>query len=151
LRRLQLETITELQAPASKVFDFVADHTNAPQWQSGIDEIRRITPGPIGVGTEHELTRRFAGMKVVARNRFIDYEPGRFVAFELPSGKMTGVASYLVEPTGTNTCRLISKVDFEVAGLARFALPVLKLIFKRDDEKALAKLKVLMERRELLD
>ena len=31
---------------------------NAPQWQSGIDEIRRITPGPIGVGTEHELTRR---------------------------------------------------------------------------------------------
>ncbi|WP_258805750.1 SRPBCC family protein [Pseudarthrobacter sp. NS4] len=145
MRRLQLETITELQAPASKVFDFVADHTNAPRWQSGIDEIRRITPGPLGVGTEHELTRRFAGMKIVTRNRFIAYEPGRFVAFELPSGKMTGVASYLVEPTGANTCRLISKVDFQVTGLARFALPLLKLIFKRDDEKALANLKVLME------
>jgi hypothetical protein len=93
VRGLQLETITELQAPASKVFNFVADHTNAPQWQSGIDEIRRITPVPIGIGTEHELARRFAGMKVVTRNRFIDYEPGRVVAFELPSGKMTGVAS----------------------------------------------------------
>lgn len=145
LRRLQVESRIELQAPASKVFDFVADHTNAPRWQSGIDEIRRITPGPIGVGTEHELTRRFAGMKVVARNRFIDYEPGRFVAFEIPSGKMTGVASYLVEPTGANSCRLISNVDFQVAGLARFAIPILTLIFKREDEKALATLKVLME------
>lgn len=145
MRRLQLETRIELRAPASKVFNFVADHTNAPRWQSGLDEIRRITPGPIGVGTEHELTRRFAGMKVVARNRFIAYEPGRFVAFEIPSGKMTGVASYLVEPTGADTCRLTSNVDFQVRGLARFAMPLLTIIFKRDDEKALATLKVLME------
>lgn len=145
MRRLQLETRIELRAPASKVFNFVADHTNAPRWQSGLDEIRRITPGPIGVGTEHELTRRFAGMKVVARNRFIAYEPGRFVAFEIPSGKMTGVASYLVEPTGADTCRLTSNVDFQVGGLARFAMPLLTIIFKRDDEKALATLKVLME------
>ena len=145
MRRLQVESRIEMQAPASKVFDFVADHTNAPRWQNGIDEIQRITPGPIGVGTEHELTRRFAGMKVVARNRFVAYEPGRFVAFEIPSGKITGVASYLVEPTGANTCRLTSNVDFQVAGLARFAIPLLKLIFKRDDEKALATLRVLME------
>lgn len=145
MRRLELETHIELQAPASVVFDFVADHTNAPRWQSGIDEIRRITPGSIGVGTEHELTRRFAGMKVVARNRFIAYEPGHFVAFEIPSGKMTGVASYRVEPTGASTCRLTSNVDFQVAGLSRFAIPLLTLIFKRDDEKALANLKVLME------
>lgn len=145
MRRLQLETRTELQAPASKVFDFVADHTNAPRWQSGIDEIRRITPGPIGIGTEHELVRRFAGMKIVARNRFIAYEPGRFVAFEIPTGKITGVASYRVEPTGADSCRLISNVDFRVAGPARFAVPLLALIFKRDDEKALAALRVLME------
>lgn len=151
MRRLQLETRIELQAPASQVFDFVADHTNAPRWQSGIDEIRRITPGPIGVGTEHELTRRFAGMRIVAHNRFIAYDPGRFVSFEIPSGKITGVASYLVEPTGPNTCRLISTVDFRVAGLARFATPLLALIFKREDEKALASLKALMEDTRVVD
>jgi hypothetical protein len=145
MRRLQLESRTELRAPASQVFDFVADHTNAPQWQSGIDEIRRITPGPLGVGSEHELTRRFAGMKIIARNRYVSFEPGRFVAFEIPAGKISGVASYLVEPTGADTCRLISSVDFRVAGLARFATPLLAVMFKRDDEKALATLKVLME------
>ncbi|MFJ5958212.1 SRPBCC family protein [Paenarthrobacter sp. NPDC092416] len=145
MKRLQLETWTELQAPAAKVFNFVSDQTNAPRWQSGIDEIRRITPGPVGVGTEHELVRRFAGMRVVARNRFIEYDAGRFVAFEIPSGKMTGVASYLVKPIGPDTCRLVSTVDFKVAGLARYAVPLLTGIFKRADKKALATLKALME------
>lgn len=59
---------------------------------------------------------------------------------------MTGVASYLVEPTGSGTCRLTSNVDFQVGGLARFAVPLLTVIFKRDAEKALTALKLLMER-----
>jgi hypothetical protein len=146
MRRLQVETRTDLQAPAAKVFDVVADHTNAPRWQGGLDEVRRVTPGPLGVGTEHEFTRRFAGMRVTGRNRFIAFEPGRYVAFEIPSGRITGVASYLVEPTGATTCRLTSTVDFRVAGPAGFAVPLLTRVFKRDDEKALARLKELLER-----
>ena len=145
MRRLTIQTEIDLTAPAAEVFDFVADHTNAPQWQKGLHEVRRITPGPLGVGTEHEFARRFAGMRIVSRNRFIEYEPGRFVSFEIPSGKITGVASYRVEPTGTNSSRLISTVDFDVAGLARFATPLLALIFKRASEKDEAALKALLE------
>jgi hypothetical protein len=145
MRSLSIQTVIELKAPASEVFDFVADHTNAPRWQSGLHEVRRITPGPIGVGTEHEFARRFAGMRIVSRNRFIAYEPGRFVSFEIPSGKITGVASYRVEPTGTNTSRLISTVDFRVAGLAGLAAPLLALVFKRDFKKNEAALKALLE------
>jgi hypothetical protein len=142
---LSIQTRVELQAPASEVFDFVADQTNAPRWQSGLHEVRRITPGPIGVGTEHEFARRFAGMRITSRNRFIAYEPGHFVSFEIPSGKITGVASYRVDPTGANTSRLISTVDFRVAGPARFATPLLAQIFKRDIEKNMTTLKALME------
>lgn len=145
MRRLTIQTGIDLTAPAAEVFDFVADHTNAPRWQKGLHEVRRITPGPLGVGTEHEFARRFAGMRIVSRNRFIEYEPGRFVSFEVPSGNITGVASYRVEPTGTNTSRLISTVDFAVAGPARFATPLLALIFKRASEKDEATLESLLE------
>ncbi|MEO6201259.1 MAG: SRPBCC family protein [Cryobacterium sp.] len=145
MRRLTIQTGIDLTVSAAEVFDFVADHTNAPQWQKGLHEVRRMTPGPLGVGTEHEFARRFAGMSVVSRNRFIEFEPGRFVAFEIPSGKITGVASYLVEPTGANTSRLISTVDFEVAGLARFATPLLARMFQRASERDEATLKALLE------
>jgi len=145
MRKLNMQTRIDIDRPPGEVFDFVADQTNAPRWQQGLHEVRRITPDPVGVGTEHVFARRFAGMKIESRNRYTAYEPGRFVAFEIPSGKIAGKASYLVEPTGTNTSRLISAVNFRVSGLAGLATPVLARVFERDSRKNLAALKDLLE------
>ena len=53
--------------PAGEVFAFVPDQTNGPKWQAGLAEVRRVTPGPIGVGTEHVFVRRFAGRRSRSR------------------------------------------------------------------------------------
>jgi uncharacterized membrane protein len=147
MRGLNVQTRIDIDRPATEVFDFVADQTNAPRWQHGLHEVRRITPVPVGVGTEHVFARRFAGINIESRNRYTAYEPGRFVSFEIPSGKITGKASYLVEPTGDNTSRLISEVHFRVSGLAGLATPVLARVFERDSKKNVAALKELLERK----
>ncbi|HEX6513933.1 MAG TPA: SRPBCC family protein [Nocardioidaceae bacterium] len=136
----------DIQRPAGEVFDFVADQTNAPQWQRGLSAVRRVTTDPVGVGTEHVFERRFAGMKVESRNRYTRYEPGRLVSFEIPSGKMTGEASYLVEPTGTDCCRLVSEMHFDVSGPAALATPLLAHLLERDGKKNVTALKELLER-----
>lgn len=145
MRKLNMQLRIDIGRPAREVFDFVADQTNAPRWQKGLHEVRRITPVPVGVGTEHVIARRFAGMNIEARNRYTAFEPGRFVSFEIHTGKITGEASYLVEPTGANTSRLISEVNFRVSGLARMATPVLARMFERDGRNNLATLKELLE------
>ncbi len=145
MREFSLQTRIDIARPAADVFDFVADQTNAPRWQKGLHEVRRTTPGPIGVGTEHVFVRRFAGMKIESRNRFTRYDPGRFVAFEIPSGQITGEASYLVEPTGTDTSRLTSEVHFRVSGLAGLAAPLLARVFERDTKRDEAALKEVLE------
>ena len=145
MRKLNMQTRIDIDRPAAEVFDFVADQTNAPRWQQGLHEVRRITPGPIGVGTEHVFVRRFAGMNIESRNLFIAYVPGRFVSFKIPSGKVAGEASYLVEPTGANTSLLISEVHFRVSGLAGLATPVLARVFERESKKDEATLKDLLE------
>ncbi len=48
-RRIDIRTCLDIDRPAAEVFEFVADQTNAPQWQHGLHEVRRLTPGPIGV------------------------------------------------------------------------------------------------------
>jgi hypothetical protein len=145
MRKLNMQSRIDIHRSAGEVFDFVADQTNAPRWQKGLHEVRRVTPVPIGVGTEHVVARRFAGMNIEARNYYTVYQPGRFVAFEIPSGKITGEASYLVEPHGANTSRLTSEVNFRVSGLAGLATPLLARIFARDAKKNLAALKALLE------
>ena len=69
----------------------------------------------------------------------------RSVSFEIPSGKITGQASYLVEPTGETTSRLVSEVHFRVSGLAGLATPILARVFERDSKKNVAALKELLE------
>lgn len=134
------ESRLPIARPPAEVFAFVSDMTNAPRWQTGLDEVHRLTPGPLRVGTEHDFVRRFAGREVASRNRFVAFDPGRFVAFEFPEGRITGRGSYLVEPDGNGGSLLTSHVDLEVRGAMRLAQPALAWVLRRDvrrDDQAL--------------
>lgn len=101
---INVQSRIQIERPAGEVFAFVTDQTNAPRWQDGLTEVRRITDGPIGVGTEHVFVRQFAGRRIESRNRFTRLEPGRFVEFEVPQGWLTGTASYRVDPLPNGGC-----------------------------------------------
>ena len=142
-----IDVVTHLDVgrPAAVVFAFVSDQVNAPLWQRGLDEVRRTTDGPIGVGTEHVFVRRFAGRRIESRNRFVEFESGRYVAFEIPEGKITGRASYLVEPDGDVRCHVTSTMQFDVNGWMRFAEPLLARVLERDSRRDEQTLKRLLE------
>lgn len=135
----------EIDRPVEEVFAFVADQTNAPRWQTGLDEVRRLTDGPIGVGSEHEFVRVFAGRRVASRNRFVEYESGRYVAFEIPSGWITGRASYLAEASPTGGAVLTSRMQFRVRRPASLLEPILGRLLARDSRRDEARLKRLLE------
>ena len=143
---ISVETRIEIGRPAADVFAFVSDQTNAPRWQSGLDEVHRLTPGPIRVGSEHSFVRRFAGRRIESRNKFVAFEPGRFVAFDIPpGGGVTGEASYLVEPTSASTSALTSRVQLRFSGLGRLIEPFLGRVMRRDVERDDQVLRTLLE------
>jgi uncharacterized protein YndB with AHSA1/START domain len=141
---IDLQTTLEISRPVANVFGFVADQTNAPQWQGGLSEVRRLTEGPLGIGTEHEFVRRFAGREVATRNRFVSFEEGRYVEFEIPAGWLTGKASYLTEPSPNGTV-LTSRMQFRAHGPAALLEPVLARLLARDSRRDEARLKRLLE------
>ncbi len=142
---ISIESRIEFERPAGEVFAFVADQTNAPQWQDGLAEVRRVTDGPIGVGTEHVFVRRFAGRRIESRNRFTRFEPGRFVEFEIPEGRLTGTASYRVDPIASGACRLTSRMDFRIRGPLKVVSPLLARLLARDSRTDETTLKALLE------
>ena len=112
-----------------------------PQWQADLHEVRRLTDGPIGVGTEHEFVRVFAGRRLASRNRFVEFEPGRYVAFEIPEGWLTGRASYLAEPSPSGGTLLTCRMQFKVRRPGSLLDPILKRLLARDSGRADAQLK----------
>ena len=136
---------TDIARNPDEVFAFVADQTNAPQWQDGLERVDRVL-GPLAVGAEHVFVRTFAGRRIESRNRFVAYdEVARFVEFEIPAGSITGRASYLVEPYGDGASRLTSSMRFHVGGAWRLATPLLRCLMARDSTKDALRLKVLLE------
>jgi uncharacterized protein YndB with AHSA1/START domain len=139
-----VESRTSIDRAPAEVFAFVADQTNAPRWQQGLTGVRRLTPGPIGVGSEHEFVRRFAGRELRSGNRFVRFEPPRLVEFEIAEGWLSGRASYEVEPRGAAslvTCRM----EFCAARWGRVLEPLLARVLARDARRDDKRLKVLLE------
>lgn len=143
---IDVTTRVEIARPAQEVFDFVADQTNAPQWQTDLREVRRLTDGPIGIGSEHEFVRTFAGRRFASRNRFVAYEPGRYVRFEIPSGWITGTASYRTETATSAGTLLTSRMEFHVHGPLVLLEPVLSRLLAKDSRRDEQRLKSLLER-----
>jgi len=117
---------------------------NAPRWQRGLDEVRRTTDGPIGVGTRHTIVPTFAGRTLELSNKYTRCEPNKLIEFKI-WGTMRGQASYVVEPAGANLARLTSRIEMEVSSPFRLTAPLVAAILRRDVAAYLATLKELLE------
>ena len=142
---IDLETRVEIARPVQEVFAFVADQTNAPRWQTDLHEVRRLTEGPIGVGSEHEFVRTFAGRRFASRNRFVAFEPGRYVQFEIPSGWISGSAAYRTEASPSGGTVLTSRMEFRVRRPMSLLEPVLSRLLAKDSRRDEQRLKILLE------
>jgi carbon monoxide dehydrogenase subunit G len=56
------EGTTIIDRPIAQVFAFLADGTNDPKFSPRVQEIRKTTDGPVGVGTVFASTVKDAGM-----------------------------------------------------------------------------------------
>ena len=55
---IQFENTTIIHRPIEPVFAYLAELENLPQWNYALSETHKITPGPIGEGTEYRQQRR---------------------------------------------------------------------------------------------
>lgn len=58
----RFDVTTVIDRPIEEVFAFLADGENDPKFSPRVQEIRRTTDGPIGVGTRFASTVKDAGM-----------------------------------------------------------------------------------------
>ena len=60
--------------PIADVFAFLADGTNDAKFSPRVQSIRKVTDGPIGVGTVFESTVKDAGMKTNRRFELTEFD-----------------------------------------------------------------------------
>jgi carbon monoxide dehydrogenase subunit G len=144
-----MTTITEtvlIQRPPEDVFQFVTDLTKTTLWQTTIDELRQVTPGPMAVGTQAIDVRRFLGRRIESQWEVVEHDPPRRSAIRGISGPIPFTGTYTLEPVEGAT-RFTSTVDLDAHGFFKLAEPIFAGIARRELRSNLGHLKDLLEAR----
>jgi uncharacterized membrane protein len=137
------ERSVSINRPAADVFAFVADGTNAPEWRSGVVDIKRESGE--GVGTVYrQRVRGPMRRRIAADYEITVYEPSKKLEFKATAGPVRPTGGYQFHETSGKT-----KVTFwlkeELRGWKRFVLG--RSVQKSMDAemKALDRLKEVLE------
>lgn len=127
------------------VFLEVSNFLNYPEIFEHIEEMQKITDGPIDIGTRIQETRLIRGFKAHATLEIVTLEPSkRLVVKNEPSGLVI-LQDYVFEQTGQGTrVQLTSKV--KTKGLRNLLTkPVMTKILKKEDVENLEHFKKYIE------
>ena len=140
------EKIITINRPVAEVFAYVSDLPRGTEWQPGLMEVRRITQGPEGVGTQYNGVRKFMGRRMESVIEYTTYEPNKKLIFKSVSGNSPMVQSFLFEPTAEGT-KLTARLELQTSGLMGLAEPLIASSLKRDVDANYKILKNLLETR----
>lgn len=104
----QFEVTTEIDRPVEEVFAFLADGENDPRFSPRVQEIARVTEGPVGVGTVFRSTVKDAGVRTRREFRITEFEPPTRIRWTETSENLVTAeeGGYDLEPTGERTTRV---------------------------------------------
>jgi hypothetical protein len=128
------------------VFDFVATnaYTNHPRWEPEVVAIRRITDGPIRVGSRAVMVRREMGRTSETEYEVTELAHNRRIAFRHCTPHMDFAIAFSVLPRGEETCLAVD-VQAQPHGALRVLAPVMWRRMPRISRRIVNRLRVLLE------
>ena len=136
-------TVT-IQKPAEEVFAFLADFENIPKWNYAIEQTRKASAGPVGVGTRYRQTRSVPARSTEEFEVTV-LEPASRLAIHGQIGPFQATISYQLEPRAGATT-LVNNVELDQpSAMLRLVAPLATPKIKAAVAQNLGKLKLLLE------
>src|SRR5678816_1039399 len=99
-----MDDLVIINRPIQEVFAFITDHANDKYWKPFVTESRKISAGPIGVGTRFEIVTVAGGYRRSGEVEILEYEPGRMFSYRGHDSHFpfVGQIMFLTTPSGTH-------------------------------------------------
>lgn len=131
-------------ATPEAVFAYLADFTNAEEWDPGTVECTR-SGGDGGVGTTYHNVSEFMGRKTELEYTAEELDQPRFVHFIGRNEQFTGHDRIALAPSGEGT-EVTYDADFEFSGLSKLASPAVALYLPKLADKTVDQMRESLDR-----
>jgi hypothetical protein len=122
----------DIACPVGEVFDVVADQTNEPLYNPAMTASRRLTDGPIGVGTRFRSTVLTRGKPLDVEIETTGFERPSEIASRSVMGSSTVTGRLRFEPVPSGT-RLSWDWDVHIGAGGRVLGPLIAVIGRRQE------------------
>jgi uncharacterized protein YndB with AHSA1/START domain len=134
-----------IRAPPDKVFAYLDDPANAPEWAEGIVAIREIETTPGVVGSTFEVDIKEGGRVNTYQGVSLAYDPPRRMRDRMTRAGSTMEMQLDLEPAPEGT-KLTQAVEYELPGLMALMAPLVRFMLRKSLQKQTEKIKEVMER-----
>jgi len=137
---LKFENTIRIDRPAAEVFAFLSDFANIPRWNYFVLEVRKLSDGPIQVGTTYHQVRKTDEQDF----RIVELEPDHKVSVKtLPQSSPDLEMRFTLEEQGNST---LIRDEWQLdSGLPKLLERIGAGKVKSAVAENLAKLKMLLE------
>jgi len=133
---IRLQETIEVPRPIDEVFAYASNFSNTAQWDPGVVASRKISQGPVGVGTEFALRVRFGPRSIPMTYVVREYGPPKRVVLEGKGDSIHALDDIGFAPTPGGT-RITYKADISMLGAFSVVEPLLKGALDRVGKNAL--------------
>jgi len=137
---VKFTNVVTIDRPRADVFAYLARFENIPRWNYAISETRKLTSGPVGVGTRYRQHRTIPSPSD-EEFEVVEFEPDRRLSVDGDLALLHGRVSYALESAGDATT-LTNSMDLRASGPANL---VAQLASRRVQAAVAANLGVLKE------
>jgi hypothetical protein len=127
------------------VFDFLADMSNNPKWQKGMQECRWTSDPPLRLGSTYDQVARFLGKEIVSSFVVTEFAPGHRIRIQTTSGTMPIDVIREVAAVVDGRSSVSATVTGDPSGVFRLAAPLMRLMVSRSVDRDYRRLKELLE------
>lgn len=113
---IKFEVTITIRRPLEDVFRFVAQGENGSKWNSAVKEVKQVSEGTVGVGTQYWMLRELPNGKVENTYEITEFEPNKKLSIKIVSGPTPFFYRYTFEPSGEST-RLSLHAEVDKEGL----------------------------------
>lgn len=132
-----LQETLEVARPLDEVFAFVGDFATTKDWDPGVSDSRKVTDGPVGVGTRYAVDVVFGARTLPMTYEVTTWDPPNRVVLRGEGSTVTAVDDIRFEATERGT-RVRYSADLRLKGLLRLAEPFMKGRFEKTGKDAIA-------------
>jgi len=145
VRRQHIESTVTIRRPVEDVFAFISDLFNSPRVRGMTLASRKVSPGPLGLGSVLDNRTVILGFETHMRFTVIEWDPPHTVVASL-SGPFLRSGRVTTELTATSEgTRKVTTIDVELTPAGILLSPLLGRLVRRDQARADRKQKALLE------